>query len=125
MHRCLVSQHCLKVTQPEKESAELGTALNPQAEDTFLAGKPTANLSPSNSKFMPHSTHKKDIQTVLEDLDRDLSKFDLPLTENNSYNIPSQNITTPTSSHNILKTQYPTSHPKCHTTSSHNTHAIH
>ena len=66
-----------------------------------------------------------DFQIVLEDIDRNLSKFDLPLTEKDSYNIPSQNITPPTSSHNIRKTQYPTSHPKCHTTSSHNIQELH
>ena len=114
-----------KATQPEMESTDSEMASNPQVKDTSLAGKATANLSPSNPEVMPHSTHMNDFQDVLEDIDRDLSKYDLPLPENNSHNIPTQNITHPTSPHNIPKTNDPTSHAKVNNTSSHNTHDLH
>ena len=107
------------------ESTDSEMASNPQVKDTSLAGKATANLSPSNLEFMPHFTHMNDFQDVLEDIDRDLSKYDLPLPENNSHNIPTQNITYPTSPHNIPKTNDPTSNTKIHTTSFQNTHDLH
>ena len=76
-------------------------------EDPFLVGKSTTNFSHSHSDFVPQFTHVDTFQRDIDDIDRDLSKFDLALAENKSHEILFENKSPSTSSHNIPKPQHP------------------
>ena len=76
-------------------------------EDPFLIGKSTANLSHLHSDFVHQFTHADTFQRDIDDIDRDLSRFDLPLAEIKSHEILSENNSPSTSSHNIPKPQHP------------------
>ena len=91
------------VTQSDMESTESRMASNLHMEDPFLVGKSTANLSHLHSDFVHQFTHADTFQRDIDDIDRDLSRFDLPLAEIKSYEILSENNSPSTSSHNIPK----------------------
>ena len=91
-------------TQSDMESTKFGMASNLHMEDPFLVGKSTADLSHLHSDFVHQFTH---MDTFQRDIDRDLSRFDLPLAENKSHDILSENKSPSTLSHNIPKPQHP------------------
>ena len=95
------------VTQSDMESTESRMASNLHMEDPFLVGKSTANLSHLHSDFVHQFTHADTFQRDIYDIDRDLSRFDLPLAEIKSHEILSENNSPSTSSHNIPKPQHP------------------
>ena len=102
-------------TQPEMEGIEPGKTRNPQDQDTFLAGKSTNDLPHSHLDFMHKFTDGNSFQKVINDIDCDLSKFELPLTDNNSHSTLPQNNSPPTSHHTISATHHPIIQPKCST----------
>ena len=65
---------------------------------------------------MHQFTQVDTFQKVIDDIDRDLSRFGLPLTDNNSHSTLPQNNSPPMSSYNTSATHHPIIHYKCPTT---------
>lgn len=122
------AQNQTTTIHPKKVIIETGNSSNSNLNDPFLNENTTTNSPHLNSDFMPHDTQNQ-FQKHLDELDHDLSKFDLPAKDSINQKIPpiiksSPNHSLPfsTSTHPKIFSQLPTLSPSPTTSPTHPYH---